>query len=278
MKRIKLIVCDLDGTLLNEKKLISEANFAAIREARKQGIAFTICTGRITGMAAYYIQDLAPGIPYVAANGALICDPVAHTPLRAYPIPTPGLHKALAFCEAHCSDYSALTLDGCFFTKESVRIENFLLYNRIASRNGRPEIKLKFFDRGHRCLNGMDVYKILIDETDAEKYIRVKEMAESDSSLSCSSSGAHLIEIGHVQASKGNGVKTLAQLLNLNKHEICVMGDYLNDISMFEESGLAIAMQNACEAVRQKADYITKTNSEDGVAWAIRRLILKKDI
>ncbi len=93
--------------------------------------------------------------------------------------------------------------------------------------------------------------------------------------LAIVNSSKHNIEINRKGVSKGKAVAMLAAHYNLKREEIITIGDSENDVSMIEYAGLGIAMENALESVKQKADYITDSNDNEGVANAIKRFVLE---
>ena len=83
-----------------------------------------------------------------------------------------------------------------------------------------------------------------------------------------------LYEIMHPEVDKGSGIARLCELMGFSADEVMVCGDEENDAAMFDYAGIAVAMENATEAIKSKATYITKTNDEDGVAHAIHKFVL----
>ena len=89
-----------------------------------------------------------------------------------------------------------------------------------------------------------------------------------------STSDETLIEINSKKASKGNALRELAKKLNIKEDEVMIFGDQKNDISMFDIAGFyKVAMGNAVSEIKERANYVTKTNNEDGIAYALRRLV-----
>ena len=87
-------------------------------------------------------------------------------------------------------------------------------------------------------------------------------------------SAPYFLEILHKSVTKGTGVKALADVLNIKPEEIMAIGDQENDIAMIEFAGVGVAMENAIPSVKEAADFVTKTNLEDGVAYAIEKFAL----
>ena len=271
---IRLIVCDLDGTLLNSRKLISSENLAAIREAQAKGILVTFCSGRVHTMLEAYTRLLDIRGPVVTANGAVIFDTrTGEMPYRNCADPE-RVYPLLRFCLARGLDSVVASSAGCWYSPGSKRIARFEQYNEIARRDGLPLLTLRLFDPDYQEALRGDIYKVLVSGLSVDEQTQVEEQVRSTGNLSVTSSEWGLVDIGASGINKGNGVRILAELLGIKKNEICVMGDYQNDIPMLECAGLPIAMGNAGDTVKDHALAVTAANDEDGVALAIRRFIL----
>ena len=107
-KNIRLVMTDMDGTLLNSEKRVSPRTRAVIDRMRERGIGFAVCTGRIPTMVEFYLKDLEITIPIVAANGAIVWDPQRGEALYGKPIDPDQAEALMDFCLEHHMDYSCL--------------------------------------------------------------------------------------------------------------------------------------------------------------------------
>lgn len=270
---IKVIVCDLDQTLLNSNKQISQANLDSIKAAQKKGIFVTICSGRIFTMLETYERDLCINGPLISSNGAAIVDSRDNKLLWSHPIDPQQALEIMNFSKAYDFDYSVLTDKTCYFSKNSVRIERFIQYNEFAAERGMDTIPLTYFEDGHSIVKG-DILKMLVYELrpgDFEKAVKHLNVLDG---VSFTSSDEGLLDITAADVDKGTGLAQLKRILGVNKEEVCVFGDYLNDLPMFAEAGLPIAMENAHDQVKANALAITGSNDMDGIAQAIYEYIL----
>ena len=273
-RKIKLVVSDIDGTLLNRDRRITLSNLEAVRKAREQNILFTICTGRIPTMADYYRKELQLDIPMITANGAVIWDPKLGMPSYDIPMKPEDVTAVLELCQAYRLDYSALTLGTSYFSRNSIRIRRFQEYNRIAGSNGMPRMQLEFFDHGHRCVRDKKVYKILIYDPMPERLGMIRDDIMKLGGAGCTASEPGLLDVSEARVNKGFGIQKLTELLGLKPKEVCAVGDYTNDIPMLDYAGFPVAMGNACDELKEHAVYVTKTNEESGVAWLLEQFIL----
>lgn len=274
-EKIRLVVCDMDGTLLDSKKGLSPATLEAIRAARQKGILTTICSGRVYPMLGFYVHRLALDVPFISSNGAAIVDPIEDRILDHRPVPRDDAERLFVFCKRHGFDYCALGPDGGFFSPGGQCIDRFTNYNRIAREAGLKEMTLRLFDTGHK--NGLEhpIHKMLIYRLDKDGRVLTEDFLKSCDSLAYTFSDPLLIDVAASEVDKGYGLRRLARLMGVAMEEICVFGDYVNDLPMFEEAGLSVAMGNACDEVRNRANFVTGSNDNDGVAEAILNYILR---
>lgn len=268
-----LIVCDMDGTLLKEDKSIPKANKRAVMRAKRQGVRFSVCTGRIQPMTEFYLKDLDLDTPVITANGALIWDPVSEKVLWDMPMDSEEALGILRFCREHEFDYCAMTMEGSYFSPGNIRRQRFVRYNEIAQEEGLCPIPLLEFDEDFSLVREKRIYKILFYETAEGQTKLLSEYLDTLTETGYTASEERLLDIAHKSVNKGQGLIRLAGLLDIPLTEVCAMGDYYNDIPMLEVSGYPVAMGNGCEAIRKKAAFVTKTNEEGGVAWAMERFL-----
>ncbi|MGK0467098.1 HAD-IIB family hydrolase [Clostridium sp.] len=121
-----------------------------------------------------------------------------------------------------------------------------------------------------------EIIKCDIIDNDIEKIQKIKEELKKIESIQVLGAGLHGVEMTHKSVSKGSAVKYLAQRYKIKKEEIITIGDNENDIEMIEFGGLGVAMGNAIDMLKDRADYIAATNDEDGVAKVISEFILNK--
>lgn len=275
-KKVKLVVSDIDGTLVNSEMEISRDNREAIRKAGEQNILFSLCTGRIATMVDYYINTLEIETPIITTNGAIIWDPKRGKP--AYDIPMDGdeVKGILEICKFYQMDYSALTLGTSYFSKNSTRITRFQKYNQIAKANNMPSMKFDTFDDTHNCIDGIKTYKILVNDAFPKRIAFIEDYIKTLKKTSYTSSEPGLLDISEKRVNKGFGIQKLAEILGLKSEEVCAIGDYTNDIPMLDYAGFPVAMGNACDELKEHAAFITKTNDESGVAWMMDNYILRK--
>lgn len=240
---IKLIALDMDGTLLNEEKEISEANRQAIKDAEAKGIHVVISTGRSMATLRDLAKSLSLSSYLVTVNGSEIWDEhgelvernIVHNDLMTWMYDLSKTHK---------TGYWATSTERVFFDEMP---EDLSAYQW-----------LKF---------GYEIKDDKVRETILNE-LRSREAFEITNSSPTN------IEVNAIGINKAKGIEKVCSLLSISMENVMACGDSMNDIAMIKEAGLGIAMGNAQDIVKEAADWVTASNDEDGVAAAIKKWVL----
>lgn len=284
---VKLVVCDLDGTLLNNKKEISQRNLEAIARANERGVTVTICSGRIFTMLEAYVRTLDLKVPFISANGAVVVSPQGEI-LCGIHMNSDDCYKTMTFAMNEKLDYIIVCDEACYYTSDSIRVKYFVQYNAIAHQQDLDLIKLipiplpegqvdeAWVRATYPQFTVLGLRKILIYDFDKERFEFAKAHIQEHTKLTVSSSDPGLLDIVPEGVDKGSGLALLAEHFDLKPEEVMVFGDFDNDLSMFQWAGFPIAMNNAVDELKSHAIYITESNENDGVAQALELLILNR--
>lgn len=283
----KMIILDLDGTLLNDYKEVSKENIDLIQRAyNEKGIISVIATGRPLGYANnicnLYGNCFANYI--IACNGAIIKNIETNEYINKVTFTNEEVLELRNMFLEEKADYMMLYTDEQAITETK---NGYELENSGASINQK---KVKAVDLESVVKNNSDLVKLMCliggDTLVLEKIINKIHMLEGiEPSVICnylcktseSTFESKYIDIMKKGCSKKNAIHILADKLGVKQEEIIVMGDGGNDISMFECAGLKIAMANAEEYLKEKADFVTTSNNESGVAKAIKKFIFNEE-
>lgn len=274
---IKLIALDLDGTLLNSKKQLSEGNRIAISSCIQKGILIVPCTGR-TVLGIPEVVKRIPGVRYaITTNGAVIEDMEENKLIDSRLLSNELAMELLRLIDSYPVMYDP------YIDRRGVSEPRF--FEHLSEYGLRPEIQtlirqtrdvypniIEFVEKSQKS-----VEKINLFFRDMEERYRLRAVLEKREDILVTSSMELNLEINAVGATKGNGILRLASHLGLKKEETMAVGDGENDFSMIQEAGLGVAMKNGKKELLDMADYITDTNDEDGVAVAINRFALGKE-
>lgn len=268
---IKMIVSDMDGTLLNSNLEISKENLDAIKAVREKGIRFCIATGRPEQLLKEYIKPLQMEDPMIMYNGSVIGHPFQEEKLYELKLETDVARDIIEFCEANDVIYMPYTKDK-IISKPNYRVDFFEERNKSLPEN----LRTVFEDiRDIEEILNNSINKILIIEQDTDKSNSIMEKLKDYKDLEIATSQKGFIDINPGGASKGKALQVLAKHFGVSMDEIVVFGDQDNDVSMLEIAGASVSMLNSSNNAKAAAKYSTDSNNNSGVAKWIRENILK---
>lgn len=267
-----IIALDLDGTLLNSKKELSEGNLAALKKAADEGWEIVPTTGRFYGGMPDFIRGL-PFVHYaITINGAYVEDLLEGNEIYTAEMPYKQAIDIMKYLDKLPVIYDCYMDNDAFMTEAlKAKVDEIVENPRIRKmfydlRKPVPELK-EFLEN-----RGQDVQKIQFFTKDADLRLHLlEELPKVFENIAVSSSSPQNIEINQAKATKGLALIALAEYLGLDRSKTIAMGDGLNDTSMLEEAGIGIAMANGCDEALDAADWVTSHCDEDGVAKAIEK-------
>lgn len=279
MKDIKLVALDLDGTLFDNSSRISERNLTAIRSITDKGIHVVISTGRpFEGIP--FDQIKGTGINYaITANGSGIYEistgKCLYENAMDEELVTPILNFLLTR-DIHMDAFiggKGYTPIQCVETAQKLTVPSSIK-NYIITTRTRLDNILQFIHENQLKVQKMTLNfypaadGTLIDRETVRKFL------VSNPSITTVCGGYNNLEFTRADANKGVGLRKLAEILGVNPDATMAIGDTENDLAIIEAAGIGVAMRNATDAVKARADYVTTTNTKDGVAAAIEHFIL----
>ncbi|MFD1848834.1 Cof-type HAD-IIB family hydrolase [Oceanobacillus bengalensis] len=284
---MKLIAIDLDGTLLTNEGKISENNRKAIHKAQNQGDIVTIASGRSLHDTIQILAEAKLECPIIAGNGAIIYE--SGTILQNHFLPANIVKEMIEKIEAIGLYYELYTNKGVFtsdngkalLTTEAQRLHD--QYDDFPREKATHMIDMQFTQKGLVYVKSyhdldyaaLEVYKVFVLSFDQKRLSELDSLLKERSDISLTTSANEKLEIGHPLTSKGNALEFFAKHLEVPLENIVAIGDNLNDLSMFDIAGFRIAMGNAEDVVKEKADFVTKAYDEDGVAYGLQQLYVK---
>ncbi|MEQ8236966.1 MAG: Cof-type HAD-IIB family hydrolase [Syntrophomonadaceae bacterium] len=267
---IKLVALDLDDTLLDPDLQISEICMQAIRQVKEKGIIVTISTGRMYSSARPYAMQLGLSVPLITYEGALVKHSHTGEVLYAQPVPTHLAREVMTYFKTagiHFHSYYDDRLVMERLTREGQA------YARLAG------VDLVIMPDLRSALDTNQAMKIMAISDQETSLLRMEqELRERyGAKLHITRSKRHFLEVMHPEADKSRALQVMAEHFGIERQEVMAIGDSYNDVEMIAWAGIGIAMANAFPVVKQKADFITSSNQEDGVAFALQRFILDKE-
>jgi len=262
----RLLAIDLDGTLLTPPphKQITPRTRQALFRAVEAGITLVIATGQNLAVLQQICGDLPLRGPQIIENGAVIADihgTIYHEVLfpEEYVLSTLATLRSFGFYRAYH------TLHRVYVDKGTPRARNWY----------RPPVPPVIEVEDLASLYPLPCIKV-VGIGAAETLHAKRQLLERlfEGQLYVTQSSFDLVEFLHPEVSKNNALKMIAADLGIAAEEIVAIGDNHNDLGMLRLAGLGVAMDNAHEEVKAAADYVTRSNAEDGVAVVIEEMIL----
>lgn len=266
---IKLVAMDMDGTALTSDHSLSARTIAAVRDVyiKKNDVKIIFATGRMLDAVKKHLEDAEMEGVVVAHNGALIVDLKNNFVYKDARV-VPEIVKAIY----NYSRDNDIILH--YNMKDQVLVENAKpLSHRYADELG---ITLLECDNMAEIMEQPTSILLLGNKSDLEKALEYFESLSLDNVSKVFIpwfKDYWMLQFLPAGSSKGGAVMELAHQLGLKNTQVLSFGDSYNDIEMISESGIGVAMGNACDALKKKADFVTLSNDEDGVAIILERFI-----
>lgn len=261
-----MVAIDLDDTLLNDHFKITEENITTIKKVLELGIVVCIISGRSYSSIKHYIKDL--GIKHLCGslNGAIVTNPQNGESVFSQtvnPSVTNMILKDTGLRHIHVNYYH----DHKVICQE----KNEIALNYMKMTNVEIEFVESLENYHKKALAGK---LLLIDDRDRLDALKKKFNDAYREHVNITYSKPNFLEVYNKNASKGEAVRIIGQHYGLKPEEIIAIGDGENDIFMIEYAGLGVAMGNSSEEVKSKADFVTLSNNENGVAYVLEKFIL----
>ena len=266
-KKIRMIVTDLDGTLVNAAYEITEENKKAVQAAAKLGVPTVIATGRMHRSAVQYAEALGVDAPIISYNGAIVQTAGGELLASSYLEPQ-VVERVLGYVFARGWYVQSYVGDALYYVEktEAARV------NETASK-----VYGEAVGRGGMLSKTKAVPKLLVAVSEAEIAAVIQELRDKfRNEADVMQSSPTYIEIVRPSVSKARAMLSLAEKRGIRAEEIMALGDSGNDVEMIRAVGLGVAMGHAILAVKEAADEIAPPCEENGFAEAVRRFVLEK--
>lgn len=269
---IKLIASDLDGTIIDDKRRISQENFKAIADLNKANIPFVVCTGKTYCISKDICKDLNANYG-IFGNGSQIVNLSTGEEIARNILNYDEINICISIAKKRKLHIHAYTEDSIITQNlEYMDLRNSILFP--------SQIKIKIVKNISEYIKKErpTILKLVISSKNNIEELKVELEKRTSLSIVCiSKTGKYkdkiidkeyeYLDISPLNVSKGKALKILEDYLKLPKENILSIGDNINDIDMFRESGIGAAVNNAYDEVKNVANYVT-TNSVDNAGFA----------
>lgn len=261
--RYRLVVADVDGTLVHRGGDIPPETRAAVAEYRARGGAFTLATGRPVAGVRHYARQLDLDLPGITFNGAVIYDFRAERVLYRREL-DPGLaRRALALAREYPVDAFLYDGEAVLVERLTPRVERYMQKDRVSCT---PVGDLP----AHLDRTGLRPPKLLFFGEVAESLRLMERLRAEGWPVNWVQSDANFVELLPPGASKGAALEWLAARLGVPLEAVMAVGDHHNDLELLRRAGLGVAVANAQPEVRARAGWVTAAPYGLGVAEALR--------
>jgi len=268
-KAIRLLLSDVDGTLVTNDKVLTEGAILAAHALRRAGVALAVTSSRPARGMQMLVEPLGLQLPLAGCNGGVLVNP------------------DMTVIDTRLIDPAAAKTIVDFLLKQGLDVwvyteTEWLVRDPKAAHVERERFILRFdatvvseFTEAHlhhavKIVGVGDDFP-LIASSEAAAQSLLGETA------SATRSAAYFLDVTNPLANKGQVVRTLVERLGISPAQIATIGDMPNDVLMFKQSGFSIAMGNAADDVKAQASAITDSNQDDGWAKAVRKYLLVGD-
>jgi Cof subfamily protein (haloacid dehalogenase superfamily) len=263
--RISLVVSDVDGTLVTPDKELTDASVRAVATLAERGIKFTVTSSRPPFGLRMLLKPLNLKLPVGAFNGGCVVDP-SLVVLEQHTIPVRASRRAIELLRQRGVDVWLFTADAWLLRDlDGVNVERERHTVQTA-----PSVVEDLTPRLDQAMKIVGVSNDFDRLAQCEQDLRVEIGADA----SVSRSQRYYLDIIAPGVDKGVFVRNLSARVGVPREEIATIGDMENDLPMFAQSGLSIAMGNADDHVKSHASHVTASNANEGFAEAVARHIL----
>ena len=264
-KRVALVLSDIDGTLLDNNKQLTPGAPAAVQRLYRAGIRLTLVSARPPRLTRELVRELHVREPIACFNGALLIGP-DETVLHQLPMSTSDAQAVGNHVFSNGFDLWVYTGSDWFVSNPTgphVEHQEELMKGKATPLH----------------THDMSRFHVLKMVGVSDDYDAVANAEKQMASLPCTSisatrSSPYYLDVTDAKANKGEVALTLSRMLHIPTDQIATIGDMNTDALMFCQSGISIAMGNALNNVKAQAMYVTKSNEEDGFAYAMDRFVL----
>lgn len=262
---IRLVLADVDGTLVTNDKEVTDSAVAAVKSLREAGIEFAVTSGRPPRGMSMLVDPLSMTLPMGAFNGGVMATPDLSV-ISERDIPGRLVRPIVSLVEEHELDVWMYTGSNWFLRDESgahvdresstVRFGPTILRSFDAISD--PIVKIVGVSDDHQAV------------VSAESAVRERFGWE----VSATRSQPYYLDVTHPEANKGSVVRFVSRARHIPLENVAAIGDMPNDVLMFAHCGMSIAMGNASREVQRAARFVTTSNEDEGFARAMERFVL----
>lgn len=274
LKALKLIIFDLDGTLLKSNGTIGEETKSLVSKLKEKGVLFSFATGRLHSAITKYSEILDINTPLISLDGCLIKNHPEGKILFESFVPVNYVSQVIGYSEQYNAYVTLCHDDAIFYTDRNSFIPEIM--DKLGAKYEEVDSYADYIHETLEVVLAADSYTVINNIREAVSFPFLSRVNTSFYQ-SHSHPGIYYLEIRKKGSSKGKGMERLIKYLNVHKRNTAVVCDWYNDLSLLQKSVTKVAMNNAVNEVKELADIITtKSNNEDGAAEFLEQVLKAK--
>lgn len=261
----KLIAIDVDDTLINDDKQVTPGTKRALERAIELGVTVTLATGRMYASAHHIALQTGLNVPLITYQGSLVKNVMDGKVLYERSVPRDAALKLLHYCNKYSLHLQLYIDDKLYAREENQKLIDYAKLSDI------PYFIEPDFDR---LIASPSTKMLMIDEPDRLDRVAADLKELLGVAVHITKSKPHFLEVTHCEGTKGCALRYLTEQFGYSAEETIGIGDSWNDHDLIETAGLGVAMGNAVDSLKAIADYVTKSNNDEGVRHVIEKFIL----
>lgn len=255
--KIKIVFFDIDGTLTNSNKVMSENTINTLNKLIEKNIFIVLCSGRANSYIKQYLKQINKSKYSISNNGALIYDNELNKIIISHTLYSKDLEYLWNYSNETKSSFIINTVNNKYSNKFVKNKVDKIIIDKLSGVK-EDKLQLVISNDDINIMNELEMY--------INNKTNLKVINKSFDYLNEIKDGYYFFDVVNKNVNKGNAINDLLKVLNINKKNSLCFGDSVNDIDMFKSVGISVAMGNAIEDLKNIADYVTDTNDEDGIS------------
>ena len=278
LKKVKLVVADVDGTLVDPDSQLSEETIKAVKALKKTGVKFALGTGRSNNMIEALVRLMGGDLCSITNNGSLVYDHGEKKIIYIRTLTRKQSEAILGEILKNGWEFICYSRTHMYYSHRDAFIERKLeqVTQGCFELSDFPEFIHKEITSFDEVDDPDELLKIAVRNDQKADMKKISEIAASVGA-ELKNSGEKFEAIFPKGISKQSGVQKLQEYLDISKEETAAIGDFDNDLPLFAQADIKVAMGNASDVLKKEADLITDSNREDGVAHFLQKIIDSKE-
>lgn len=255
--KIKIVFFDIDGTLTNSNKVMSENTINTLNKLIEKNIFIVLCSGRANSYIKQYLKQINKSKYSISNNGALIYDNDLNKIIISHTLYSKDLEYLWNYSNETKSGFIINTVNNKYSNNFVKNKKDKIIVDKLSDVK-EDKVQLVISNDDINIMNELEMY--------INNKTNLKVINKSFDYLNEIKDGYYFFDVVNKNVNKGNAIHDLLKVLNINKKNSLCFGDSVNDIDMFKSVGISVAMGNSIEDLKNIADYVTDTNDEDGIS------------